>query len=186
MSWRRGRTGLELVLPFEREKWFGEKKASRMMETFLLLLLLLLLLGCHLLLHRSDRGGGRKKKKPNCHLHRLGREFTLDVADLKSVVGGALAGRIAIIPGKKPTRNSTAGNDASAHTTTTTLRSSWRRPYTHAHTRASQKSLSALISCDSFRPFLTSYFFWAIWSIRLALVLSPLSPLHSLAISSSY
>ena len=88
MSWRRGRTGLELVLPFEREKWFGEKKASRMMETFLLLHLLLLLLGCHLLLHRSDgEGGGRRKKKPNCHLHRLGREFTLDVADLKSVVG---------------------------------------------------------------------------------------------------
>ena len=61
MSWRRGRTGLELVLPFEREKWFGEKKASRMMETFLLLLLLLLLLGCHLLLHRSDRGGGERE-----------------------------------------------------------------------------------------------------------------------------
>ena len=60
MSWRRGRTGLELVLPFEREKWFGEKKASRMMETFLLLLLLLLL-GCHLLLHRSDRGGGERE-----------------------------------------------------------------------------------------------------------------------------
>lgn len=69
-----------------------------------------------LLVYRSGEGGIRSSKdaaereKPNCHLHRLGREFTLDVADLKSVVGGAmLAWPYRHHPRKeKPPRNSTA------------------------------------------------------------------------------
>lgn len=70
---------------------------------------------------------------------------------------------------EKPPRNSTAGNDTSAHTLSGRRRRHNRRPYNARTLPEKSFSLGSLISCDSFRPFLTSYFFWAIWSIRPAL-----------------
>lgn len=105
-----GQDGLVPTAATTTSIWAGEmvrrKKATRMMETFFRLFYL-----CAILLVYGFRGEGRikrrstrrrKRKKPNCHLHRLGREFTLDVADLKSVVGAhCWHGHIAIIQGKR-------------------------------------------------------------------------------------
>lgn len=59
-----------------------------MMETFLLFSDGAI---SYLYIVREGKNVEEARLPPNCHLHRLGREFTLDVAsDLKSVVGGAL------------------------------------------------------------------------------------------------
>lgn len=71
-----------------------------------------------------DEGRGKRAEKGTTVIFTTdedrGREFTLDVADLKSVVRGARAGcwhgRIAIIPGRSRLVTQLPGNDTHTHT----------------------------------------------------------------------